>query len=209
MCDGKAGGALSDFKSGSSDVIPEAANDFSRTRDSWAKLSPVTAACTAEEVLPKFLHLRFPSPGGAFLSGVIQVLLVDFLEQLFQEIEVYHPVLREREEERLWGRTQRLHFAGTENAFSDVHILIWPSAWLVRLLESLTGADSWAKLSPRHSGSHTGGCSPEVLRPRFHQPREHFLDQYDSSFAGRLPERLFQELEVYHPVVREREEDNV
>ena len=67
--------------------------------------------------------------------------------------------------------------------------------------------NNWAKLSPRNGGSLAGGSSCEVLRLRFHQPREHFLDRRDSSFAGRLLERFVQELEVHHPVVREREEE--
>ena len=48
---------------------------------------------------------------------MIQVLLVDLLERLFQELEVDHPVLREREEARLLAELNVFNLASTEDVF--------------------------------------------------------------------------------------------
>ena len=112
----------------------------SRAHDSWATLSPHDGGPHTGGSSAEVLRLSFHLPRGHFWTGVIQVLLVDFLERLFQELEVPQSVLREREEERLWARTQRLHLASTDSVFGDVHIWIWPSAGFVRLLVSLIGA---------------------------------------------------------------------
>ena len=73
---------------------------------------PHTGGSSAEA-----LRLSFHLPRGHVWTDVIQVLLVDFLERLFQELEVHHPVLREREEERLLAELNVFNLASPEGVF--------------------------------------------------------------------------------------------
>ena len=72
------------------------------------------------------LRLLFRLPRGHFLDRRDFSLPGDFLQRLFQELEVCHPVHGGREEEHLLRRARRLQSTITEVIFRDDHISILP-----------------------------------------------------------------------------------
>ena len=71
-----------------------------------------------------------------------------------------------------------------------------------RFFVDFSHGSSQGTRSSRNGGSRARGTSAEVLRLLFRQPRGHFLDRRDFSLPVDFLERLFQELEVCHPVLR-------
>ena len=58
------------------------------------------------------------------------MLLVDFLERLFQELQVHHPVLRKREEKRLLAELDVLNLASPEGVFQGRPHLELAKRWV-------------------------------------------------------------------------------